>query len=93
MKREHPGSREMFDIIAQWDESEVVVSKNFGWSRMGILGILGDHVIRHTKGDIAGVIDIELQLAGTSEIDVAQHRFLVPQGDEAHISRAAPRRR
>ena len=52
MKKEHPGSRDMFDIISQWQEAEVVVSKNFGWARMGILGILGDYVVRHTTGDI-----------------------------------------
>ena len=55
MKKEHPATREMLDVIAQWDESDVVVSKNFGWSRMGILGILGDYVVRHTQGDIAEI--------------------------------------
>jgi len=68
--KEHPGSREMFDIIAEWEPSSVVVSANFQWARMGILGIMGDHVLRYTKGDIVeiGVGESTIFLTRLAEI-------------------------
>lgn len=53
MKKEHPGSREMYDYIADWDNSSVVISKKLVWSRFGLLGIMGDYVLSHVRvGDI-----------------------------------------
>ena len=49
---EHPGSRDMFDFIAQWEPCNVVISTNLKWDRFGILSILGDYVLLHVKGDI-----------------------------------------
>lgn len=52
MSKEHPGSRDMYDSIAKWETCSVVVSTNFQWDRFGILGIMGDYVLRYTIGDI-----------------------------------------
>jgi len=52
---EHPGSRDMYDTIAQWEECSIVVSKTMVWDRFGILGILGDYVLRYVKGDIVEI--------------------------------------
>lgn len=48
---EHPGSREMYDYIAEWvPNCPIVISKKLIWSRFGILSILGDYVLSHVKG-------------------------------------------
>ena len=52
---EHPGSRDMYDTIAQWVSCDVVISKRFVWDRFGILGILGDYVLRYVQGDIVEI--------------------------------------
>jgi len=52
MKLEHSGSRDMFDTISKWEACSIVVSTNFRWDRFGILGILGDYVLRYTQGDM-----------------------------------------
>jgi len=50
---EHANTREMYDFIATWEPSSVLISRNLVWSRFGILGILGDYVLTHVKdGDI-----------------------------------------
>lgn len=52
MDEEHPGSRDMFNTIADWEPGPLVVSKSLGWGRFGILGILGGFVLSFTKGEI-----------------------------------------
>jgi len=47
---EHPGSRGMYDAIAQWGSCSVVWSESMRWDRFGILGVLGDYVLRYVKG-------------------------------------------
>lgn len=55
MTNVHPGSKEMYETIAQWEDSSILISKTMGWSRFGILGILGDFVLRHVQGDIVEI--------------------------------------
>lgn len=52
---EHPGSRDMYDTIAQWSACPIVISVAMVWNRMGILGILGDYVLNYTPGDIVEI--------------------------------------
>jgi len=58
---EHPGSRELYDRVAVWDPSKLLFSKEFGWERWGLLGILSDYVLSYTHGNI-----IEIGVCETS---------------------------
>ena len=49
-EKEHPGSRDMYDTIAKWEDSSIVISKKLVWGRFGILSILGDYVLSNVKG-------------------------------------------
>lgn len=40
----------MYDTIANWEPSHIVISKKLQWSRFGILSIMGDYVLSHVKG-------------------------------------------
>jgi len=55
MNKEHPGSRDMYDFISKWETCSLVVSANLKWDRFGILGIMGDYVLRYTMGDIVEI--------------------------------------
>ena len=52
---EHKGCRGTMDYIAQWEPCSIPISKNLIWGRFGILGIMGDFVLRHTPGAIAEI--------------------------------------
>jgi len=49
---EHPGSRGIYDYIANWIAPDFFYSKNDIWHRMGMLGVFGDFVLSCTPGDI-----------------------------------------
>jgi len=72
MNKEHPGSRDMYDFISKWETCSLVVSTNLKWDRFGILGIMGDYVLRHTIGDIVeiGVGESTIFLTRLAEIHV-----------------------
>lgn len=53
---EHKQTREIYDRIADWEDSQIVISKHLVWSRFGILSIMGDYVLRHVReGDIVEI--------------------------------------
>jgi len=43
------------NTIAQWEPGPLPVSKNLGWTRWGLLGVLGDFVLNYTKGCIVEI--------------------------------------
>lgn len=53
--REHPGSRELMDMVAQWEDCSIPFSKTFGWERWGLLGVLSDFVLHYTPGHIVEI--------------------------------------
>jgi hypothetical protein len=52
---EHPGSRELYDAVANWHPGPLFFSKRFGWDRWGLFGILADYVLNYTPGCIIEV--------------------------------------
>jgi hypothetical protein len=58
---EHPGSRELYDRVANWEPGPLPFSKEFGWERWGLLGVLADFVLHYTQGCI-----IEIGICETS---------------------------
>jgi len=66
---EHPGSRELYDKIANWENCSIPFSKTFGWERWGLLGVLSDYVLNYTKGDIVeiGVCETSIFFTKLSE--------------------------
>jgi len=61
---EHAGSKELMELLAQWENCSIPFSKTFGWNRWGILGVLCDFVLYFTKGDIIeiGVVESSIFL-------------------------------
>jgi hypothetical protein len=53
--KEHKGSRDLFDQVANWEDSSIPFSKTFGWTRFGLLGVLSDYVLNYTSGDIVEI--------------------------------------
>jgi hypothetical protein len=51
-KMEHPGSRELYDKVANWHPGPLFFSKTFGWERWGWFGILADYLLYYTPGSI-----------------------------------------
>lgn len=66
---EHPGSRELYDRVATWDPSRLLFSKEFGWERWGLLGILSDYILHYTQGNIIeiGVCETSIYFSKLSE--------------------------
>ena len=52
---EHPGSRELYDRVATWHPGPLLFSKEFGWERWGLLGVLADYVLHYTHGCIVEI--------------------------------------
>lgn len=56
MQEEHPGCKETHRFIAEWEPGPIVVSRRLIWGRFGILGILGDYILRYLpSGNIAEI--------------------------------------
>ena len=51
-KGEHIQSRLLYDQVSNWHECPFPFSKTFGWSRWGLLGVLGAYVLTYVEGDI-----------------------------------------
>lgn len=49
---EHKGSRETYDHIANWIDSEFFFSITDQWGRFGMLGVFGDYILTCTPGAI-----------------------------------------
>jgi len=52
---EHVKMRELYNLVSDWDPSKLLFSKNFGWDRWGLFGILADYVLYYTPGNIIEV--------------------------------------
>jgi len=52
---EHVKMRELYNLVSDWDPSKLLFSKNFEWTRWGLLGILADYVLYYTSGNIIEV--------------------------------------
>jgi len=68
-KAEHPGSRELYDAVADWHPGPLPFSKRFGWERWGLLGVLADYVLCYTPGCIVeiGCCETSLYLTALAE--------------------------
>ena len=53
--KEHKGSRDLYDQVANWEDSSIPFSKTFGWTRFGLLGVLSDYVLSYTQGDVVEI--------------------------------------
>lgn len=53
--KEHKGSRDLYDQVANWEECSIPFSKTFGWTRFGLLGVLSDYVLSYTQGDVVEI--------------------------------------
>lgn len=67
--KEHPGSRELYDRVASWHPGPLLFSKEFGWERWGLLGVLSDYVLSFVKGNIVeiGVCETSIFLSHLAE--------------------------
>lgn len=67
--KEHPGSRELYDRVANWHPGPLFFSKEFGWERWGLLGVLADYVLHYTPGCIVeiGVCETSIFLSALAE--------------------------
>lgn len=52
---EHPGSRDLYDRVANWEPGPLPFGKEFGWERWGLLGVLSDFVLHYTQGCIVEI--------------------------------------
>lgn len=66
---EHPGSRELYDRVANWHPGPLLFSKEFGWERWGLLGVLADYVLYYTPGCIIeiGVCETSIYFSALAE--------------------------
>jgi len=48
----HYGSVELYDRIGSWHDLPIPFTKEFGWERWGLMGVLADFVLYYTQGDI-----------------------------------------
>jgi len=48
----HPGSKELYERIGTWHNFPIPFSKEFGWERWGLMGVLADFVLYYTQGNI-----------------------------------------
>jgi hypothetical protein len=48
----HKGSKELYERIGTWHDLPIPFTKEFGWNRWGLMGILADFVLHYTQGDI-----------------------------------------
>ena len=55
MGRVHAGALELYQRVANWENCPVPISKEFGWSRWGLMGALADFILYSTPGDICEV--------------------------------------
>ena len=51
----HAGSQELYERIGTWHNLPIPFTKEFGWERWGLLGILADFVLLYTRGDIVEI--------------------------------------
>lgn len=51
----HAGSQEMYERIGTWHNFPIPFTKEFGWERWGLLGVLIDFVLLYTQGDIVEI--------------------------------------
>jgi len=51
----HPGSKELYERIGDWHKFPIPFSKEFGWNRWGLMGVLADFVLHYTQGEIIEV--------------------------------------
>jgi hypothetical protein len=55
MAEQHPGSKELYDRVANWHPGPLLFSKEFGWERWGLLGVIADFILHYTPGCIVEV--------------------------------------
>jgi hypothetical protein len=48
----HKGSKELYERIGTWHDFPIPFTKEFGWERWGLLGLLIDFALHYTRGDI-----------------------------------------
>lgn len=69
MLPEHPGSRDTYDTIAQWQDPTFPFSKKDLWDRFGFIGVFSDYVLSCTQGDVLeiGVGESSIYLTKTAQ--------------------------
>jgi len=55
MVEEHKATRELYDLVTNWDKDALHFSKTFGWERWGLFGVLVDYVLWSVHGCVVEV--------------------------------------
>lgn len=94
--KSHYGAQNTYDVIADWYDCPFPFSKNLGWGRYGILGVLGDLILQGVNGDIleVGVGESSIYLGKLADkynriiyyCDIAQGKIENPSTVKGYLS-------